>query len=381
MITTTAPGPDHAAAFRDGLKQCRGYAPSGRLGDCDDKIAGLHDFKKALIQWCLARTGHDPDNRGVLAYNFFLSAEDYAAIFGEEQPLPYPPAPLPDIAANASNAAVFIRQKEEAYRRLVTADIGAAKVIITDQAGILLDPLRHALTGLGLVTPAAMWASLEAQYGLATMSGTDISRWYASTQVPFDRTVLLSVNIYRDMATHSRVTELLGAHHALSPMQMLLQLAEKASAYHVTASSWVDDYNQSTPAIGRTYNGLKAFLLQAEPRHNGSLIQAGRANSLEAAATTPTAEILTATALATDSAVQPTKPKAHYCFICGYGRYSGRQCTRMHDIRSMGVLRAPYTDAMADAKSHLDSSGKHLELAGTDGKVIKASNQRDRNFK
>jgi len=47
----------------------------------------------------------------------------------------------------------------------------------------------------------------------------------------------------------------------------------------------------------------------------------------------------------------------------------------------MSVLRAPYTEAMEDAKSHLDSSGKHLELAGTDGKMIKASEFRDRNFR
>ena len=95
--------------------------------------------------------------------------------------------------------------------------------------------LRHALTGLGLVTPAAMWTLLEAQYGLAAISGPDIARWYASTQVPFDRTALLSVNIYRDTAAYSRVTELLGAHHALSQMQMLLQLSEKTAAYHVTS--------------------------------------------------------------------------------------------------------------------------------------------------
>ena len=77
-----------------------------------------------------------------------------------------------------------------------------------------------------------MWTLLEAQYGLAAISGPDIARWYASTQVPFDR---LSVNIYRDTAAYSRVTELLGAHHALSQMQMLLQLSEKTAAYHVTS--------------------------------------------------------------------------------------------------------------------------------------------------
>ena len=386
MATTPSPGPDVAAAFREAMKQCRGYSLSGRLADCEDKIAAFSDLKKAIIQWCLARPGHDPDVRGILAYNFFLTVADYAAIFGAELPLPYPPAALPDMALNASHAAVFLRTKEEAARRLVGADISSFKAILMDQAGTLMDPLRHALTGLGLVTPAAMWTLLENQYGLAAISSTDIARWYESTKVPFDRSLLLSVNIFQDMAAHSRVTELLGAHHALSQMQMLIQLSDKAAAYHATAASWVDDYNQSTPAIGRTYDGLKAFLLQPEPRHNGSLIQAGRANSIatpkETATIPPIADITTAAALATNPAEQPpAKPKASYCFACGYGRYSGRLCYKMHDSRNISVLKAPYTEAMANAKSHLDSTGKRLELTGTDGKSIKASNSRDSNYK
>jgi len=71
-----------------------------------------------------------------------------------------------------------------------------------------------------LVAPSQVWNLLEAQYGLAAISGTDIARWYASTQIPFDRTFLLSVNIYRDMAAYNRVTEL--------QMQMFLQLSEKS---------------------------------------------------------------------------------------------------------------------------------------------------------
>jgi hypothetical protein len=371
MTTTLAPGPDATAVFRETIKQCRGYPPSGRLANCEDKIAAISDFKKALIQWCLARPGYELDNRGLLAYNFLLSGADYAEIFGLEQPLLYPPAPLLDLAANASHAAVFLGQKEQSSRRLVITDIGAVKAIITDQAGALLDPLRHAYTGLGLVTPAQMWNLLDAQYGLAAISTADIARWYASTQVHFDRSVLLSVNIFRDAAAYTRVTELLGVHHALSQMQMLLQLSEKSSAYHVTAASWVDDYNQSTPAVGRTYDGLKAFLLQAEPRHNGSLIQLARANPLiaqtETDGTVPVVDAPTATALATNSGEQPpSKPKALYCFTCGYGRFSGRQCNRMHDSRSMGILKAPFTEDMANARSHLDGTGKHLELLETD---------------
>jgi hypothetical protein len=369
------------------MKMTRNYSPTGRLLDCTDKIACFHELKKALVQWCLARPGHEPDNRGILAYNFFLSAADYAAIFGAEQPLVYPLAVLPDLAANATNAAVFLRQKEETSRKLVSSDVSLFKAIVIDQSGNLLDTLKHATTGLGLVTPAQMWNHLNAQYGLASISGDDISRLYNTTKVPFDRTLLLSENIYRDVSAYRQVVELLGAEHAIPQMEMLLQLAKKAADYHVTAAEWVADYNQTTAAIARTYDGLQAFLIQSETRHDGSLVQLGSANTLAAptedVATVSVAQILDtpATALATNSTAQPPprKPKALYCFVCGYGRFTGRQCPQMHDVRTM-ALKAPYTEAMHAAKSHLDANGKPLELPDTNGKMMTACAKRSAHF-
>jgi hypothetical protein len=388
MTTTQTSGLDIPAAFRESMKQTRNYSPSGRLVDCQDKIGPFNDLKKALIQWCLSRPGHEPDIRGILAYNFFLSAADYAAIFGAEQPLVYPLAALPDLAANATNAAVFLRQKEETSRKLVSSDVSFFKAIVMDQAGKLLDPLKHAATGLGLVTPAQLWNHLDAQYGLAAISGDDISRFYDSTKIPFDRTLLLSENIYRDVAAYNQVVELLGAEHATPQMQMLRDLTDKTKVYHLTAASWVADYNQATPAIARTYDGLQAFLIRSETRHDGSLVQLGRANPLvaptEAAVPVSVAHIpdAPATALAAYSAAQPPsrKQKAWYCFGCGYGRYSGRQCPLMHDYSMGGALKAPYTEAMVAARTHLDANGLRLKLPGTDGKMITACTTKSKHY-
>jgi hypothetical protein len=104
-MTTTA---DLTASFRDAMRVVPDLAPSGRFADSADKPAAYSALKKAVIQWCLSRPNHD-DPRGLLAYNAFLSAAAYAEIFGQELPLPYPFPALPDFAANATNAAVFLR--------------------------------------------------------------------------------------------------------------------------------------------------------------------------------------------------------------------------------------------------------------------------------
>ena len=378
MTTPTDP----TATFRDTMRIIPDLPPSGRFADSDDKTAAYSALKKALIQWCLSRPNHD-DPRGLLAYNVFLSAAAYAEIFGQELPLPYPFPALPDFAANATNAAVFLRQREETQRKLVLADVSAIKSIIVDQAGPILDPLRNSLTGLGLVPPAQLWTHLDTQYGLASITSTDIARWYASTEVPFDRTKLLSENLFADVAKHNRVTELLGPAHSPLPMQRLLQLTSKATNYHLTAASWVDDYNQQTPVLNRTYQALSEYLLQAETRHNGSLLTTHKAAHVVAAPAEAPAEALAASTPAPLAAAKPTHQRTlhpqrcSYCFLCGYGRNAGWQCYTMNKY---GILQAPYTSAMLKAHSPFGPDNKLLTLVGSDGVSIKASEKHDRRF-
>ena len=137
MTTTT---PDLTTAFREAMKLVPGYSATGRLADSADKVAALSALKKAAIQWCFARPNHD-DPRSLMAYNVFLSPASYTEIFGNEQPIPYPFGPLLDIAPNATNAAVFLRQREETLRKLVNSDVAALKAIISDQGAQLFDPL------------------------------------------------------------------------------------------------------------------------------------------------------------------------------------------------------------------------------------------------
>ena len=378
MTTITDP----TAAFRETMRIAQDLAPSGRFADSTDKTAAYSVLKKAIIQWCLSRPNHD-DPRGLLAYNAFLSAAAYTELFGQEHPLPYPFPALPDFAANATNAAVFLRQREETQRKLVLADVSALKSILADQAGPIFDSLRHSLTGLGLVTPAQMWTLLDTQYGLASITSNDIARWYASTEVPFDRTKLLSENLFADVAKHNRVTELLGPAHSPTPMQRLLQLTSKATDYHITAASWVQDYNQQTPVLNRTYQTLSEYLLQAETRHNGSLLTTQKAAHVVAAPAEAPAEALAASTPAPLAAAPPTNQRTNnpqrssYCFLCGYGRNAGWQC---HKMNSQGVIQAPYTSEMLKARSPFGPDRKILTLVGSDGVSIQASEKHDRRF-
>ena len=358
------------------MKLVAGFSPTGRFSDCADKVAGLSSLKKAAVQWCLSRPNYD-DPRALMAYDVFLSPVAYAEIFGNDLALPYPFQALPDIAPNATNAVVFIRQRADALRKLVNTDVTAFKAIMADQGGQLLDPLRHALTGLGLATPIQMWTLLDSQYGLSTITSTDIARWYASTEVPFDRSLLLSENIFNDVAAHNRVKELLGNAHTPTPMQRLLQLTRKATEYHATSASWVADYDQRTRVLERTYETLSEHLLQAETRHNGSLLRTATAAHVEAPVEAP-AHALAAMPPA-PPAVAPNSrlEKAAYCFSCGYGRHSGWQCPKMNYL---GALRPPFTSEMLKVRSPLGPDKKAITLVDSNGASVPASEQHNRRY-
>ena len=379
MTTTTT---DLTAAFREAMKLVPGYSATGRLADSADKVAALSALKKAAIQWCFARPNYD-DARALMAYNVFLSPAGYAEIFGNEQPIPYPFGPLLDIAPNATNAAVFLRQREEALRKIVNSDVAALKAIISDQGAQLFDPLRHALTGLGLVPLTQLWTQLDTQYGLTTITSTDIARWYASTELPFDRSLLLSENIFNDVTAHNRVKELLGNAHSPTPMQRLLQLNRKATDYHTISASWIRDYDQKTPVLERTYEALSAYLLQAETRHDGSLLRNGKAAHVEPPVETSVdapAQVLVALPPAPPAAAPaPTlKPqKSLYCFLCGYGRHAGWQCHRMN---GQGTLKSPFTSAMLQVRSPFGPDNRLVTLVNSTGAPVQASQYHDRRY-
>jgi hypothetical protein len=166
-------------------------------------------------------------------------------------------------------------------------------------------------------------------------------------------------------------------------MQRFLQLTSKATDYHIIAASWVQDYNQQTPVLNRTYQALSEYLLQAETRHNGSLLTTQKAAHVVAAPAEAPAEALAASTPAPLAAApltnqRTTNPeRSSYCFLCWYGRNAGWQCYKMN---SQGVIQAPYTSDMLKARSPFGPDKKIITLVGSDGVSIQASVKPDRRF-